>query len=84
MDPWLIVVLVIAGVVLIGFAIKAFQRLVLRSDGQNAELAVEGPKRKKGRFTARSTKSRRSKFKVRGADVELDDSDFTDSSTDVR
>lgn len=83
-ETWLIVVLVVAGVVLIGFLAGAFRRFVVRSDGQSAEVEVVAPTRRRGRLRAKNTKGTRAKFKVRGGEVDLEDSDFTDSDTDVK
>lgn len=74
-----------AGVLLIGFLARAFKRVSIRSDGQGGgKLTVKAPRRERASFKVKHSKNIRSTHKVRNADVDIEDSEFTDSSTDIR
>ncbi|WP_206790253.1 hypothetical protein [Amycolatopsis sp. MtRt-6] len=41
MEPWLIIVIVVAAFLLIAFGTKMIHRISVRSDGENSELTAE-------------------------------------------
>lgn len=81
MEPWAVVAIVVASLVLIGFLVGVIKRVVFRVPDH--EISAEGPPR--GEMKSVRSRFRNSRFRGRrGASIDMADTESDDSDFDIR